>query len=214
MNGDGKEQRLLRALVTNVQRADLNPVEEAQAYQQLREMGLSVEKIAIKVGKNRVTIESRLKLLELQPPVQDLVNSGALPRDARLTAALLDIPAKEQVKIAEGLAKRGVTVAAAVKACERVAAALIPDAALKPDAEPVVLRLAKKKAKVDDVPTPEWNMLFQTGRVPPWQVVADAAMETCDACGFRSIASEETCRQCPAVDFLLWMLRSHDANRH
>ncbi|HET7728034.1 MAG TPA: ParB/RepB/Spo0J family partition protein [Candidatus Limnocylindrales bacterium] len=63
--------RLELAIVENVQRADLDPLEEASAYRQLaEEFGLSQERIAERVGKARATIANTMRLLDLHPEVQ------------------------------------------------------------------------------------------------------------------------------------------------
>ena len=69
-------QMLELALVENVQRADLNPIEEALAYQALiQEFGLTQEQVAKRVGKDRTTITNSLRLLQLAPEVRDaLIN--------------------------------------------------------------------------------------------------------------------------------------------
>lgn len=73
------QQMLEWALVENVQRADLNPLEEAQAYQQLsEEFGLTHSEIAERVGKGRTTITNMLRLLKLPHPIQDMVLAGEL----------------------------------------------------------------------------------------------------------------------------------------
>lgn len=67
------------ALIENVQRQDLNPIEEAQAYQQLhQEFGLTQEEIARRVGKERSTVANLVRLLRLPEPVKRLVASGDL----------------------------------------------------------------------------------------------------------------------------------------
>jgi ParB family chromosome partitioning protein len=67
------------ALVENVQRADLNPIEEALAYRRLcDEHGYSQEQLAERVGKDRATIANALRLLKLPRAVQALVQEGAL----------------------------------------------------------------------------------------------------------------------------------------
>ena len=59
------------ALIENLQREDLNPIEEAQAYNQLiLEFGMTQEEVARRVGKNRATIANMLRLLRLPPEVQ------------------------------------------------------------------------------------------------------------------------------------------------
>ena len=67
------------ALIENLQREDLNPIEEAEAYARLaREFGLKQEEIAQRVGKNRATVSNAIRLLELDPSVQSLVSQNLL----------------------------------------------------------------------------------------------------------------------------------------
>ncbi len=70
---------LEQALVENVQRTDLNPMEEAAAYQQLIEdFGLTHEELARRVGRKRATVTNTLRLLQLPPVIQRLVQEGRL----------------------------------------------------------------------------------------------------------------------------------------
>jgi ParB family chromosome partitioning protein len=67
------------ALVENIQREALDPIEEARAYQTLVEkVGLTHEKLSERVGKQRVTITNSLRLLSLPPEVMDMVSRGTL----------------------------------------------------------------------------------------------------------------------------------------
>lgn len=70
------QQMLELALIENIQRADLNPIEEALAYQALiQEFNLTQEMVAKRVGKDRSTITNALRLLQLPPKVRDaLIN--------------------------------------------------------------------------------------------------------------------------------------------
>ena len=62
------------ALIENVQRADLNPIEEAKAYQMLiQEFGLRQEDVAERVAKNRATITNSMRLLKLDERVQEML---------------------------------------------------------------------------------------------------------------------------------------------
>ncbi len=73
------ERRLEVALIENVQRADLNPVEEAQAYRRLMELtGLSQEETAARVGKNRSTVANALRLLKLPEDMLAALAAGQL----------------------------------------------------------------------------------------------------------------------------------------
>ncbi len=70
---------LVEALVENVQRQDLTPLEEAHAYQQLLEnYGMSQEDVATRVGKSRPTISNTLRLLQLPEEIQEMVDAGEL----------------------------------------------------------------------------------------------------------------------------------------
>jgi ParB family chromosome partitioning protein len=80
------------ALVENLQRADLNAIEEAEAYEVLLdEHGLTQEQIAERVGKDRSTVANALRLLKLPEDVRDLVRGGSLDMGhARALLALED----------------------------------------------------------------------------------------------------------------------------
>src|ERR1700752_909340 len=93
------DQQLLElALIENVQRADLNAIEEAEAYQHLeKEFKLSHDAIAARVGKNRSTITNAIRLLEASAAVkQALVNGQITGGHAR---AMLKLPAKSQEEL-------------------------------------------------------------------------------------------------------------------
>jgi ParB family chromosome partitioning protein len=98
------------ALVENLQRKDLNPIEAAQAYQQLaKEFHLSQEEIAKRVGKERSSVANHLRLLNLPEPVQEAL------RQERLTMghakAILSLSeAKAQWALAQRILKEGLSV--------------------------------------------------------------------------------------------------------
>ena len=74
-----EQQKLEFALIENIQRADLNPVEEATAYYNLIQMGdLSQDEVAKRVGKNRSTVANALRLLKLPADIQKSLASGQI----------------------------------------------------------------------------------------------------------------------------------------
>jgi len=83
------------ALVENLQREDLNPMEEAQAYERLiSEFGLTQEDVARRVGKSRATIANMLRLLRLPPEVQDWLRENRLTTGhAKALLSLSDLSA-------------------------------------------------------------------------------------------------------------------------
>src|SRR5579859_2156157 len=67
------------ALIENLQRADLSPLEEAEGYHRLQEaFNMTQEQIALKVGKDRATVANALRLLRLAPDVKNMLASGDL----------------------------------------------------------------------------------------------------------------------------------------
>jgi ParB family chromosome partitioning protein len=79
MRQANNQELLELALIENVQRADLNPMEEAEAYRQLADdFGLSKEKVAERVGKSRVAVTNTIRLLELPDVVKRAVADGTI----------------------------------------------------------------------------------------------------------------------------------------
>ena len=105
---------LEQALVENVQREDLNPLDEAAAFQQLVEdFKLTHEELAARVGKSRVAITNALRLFQLPPSIQKLVAEGGL--SAGHARALLGTPDRAYQ---EQLARRAVSEGWSVRATE------------------------------------------------------------------------------------------------
>lgn len=106
---DDDQSLLEMALVENVQRADLDVIEEAEAYRLLADrFGLAQQTIAERVGKSRPAVTNAMRLLRLPPEVRDLL------RDGRLTAGqarpLLALPDRDrQVVLAERAVDEGLT---------------------------------------------------------------------------------------------------------
>ena len=113
-----EEMALEMTLVENLQREDLNPIEQAHAFDRLTmEFGLTQEQASERTGKDRTTIANALRLLKLEKPIQDLLEEG------RLTAghgrALLAIAEpKMRLELARRIARTGMTV----RQIERLAA--------------------------------------------------------------------------------------------
>jgi ParB family chromosome partitioning protein len=100
-------QRLEIALVENIHRANLNPIEEAAAYRELMEhSGLSQDEAAERVGKNRSTVANALRLLKLPPPVKEALVEGSLSAGHARTILSLSGAAAQEKFFAEILEKR------------------------------------------------------------------------------------------------------------
>jgi ParB family chromosome partitioning protein len=106
--GDGELLEL--ALIENVQRADLNPMEKAKAFRRLmQEFGLTQEQVAQRVSQERSTVANFVRLLELPKEVQDHVSRGSISMGhARALLTIAD--GVKQRELAERVAKEGVSV--------------------------------------------------------------------------------------------------------
>lgn len=98
------------ALIENIQRQELNPIEEAHAYQKLiQDLRMTQEEVAQRVGKDRSTIANMLRLLRLPARIQKMVESGELSMGhARALLALEDADA--QLKLADDIVARNLSV--------------------------------------------------------------------------------------------------------
>lgn len=103
-------QMLELALIENIQREDLNPIETAHAYERLgRELGLSQEEIGRRTGKDRTSIANTIRLLKLPSEVQLLLAEHRLSTGH--ARAVLGLPtAEQQIEIAEKAAAQGLSV--------------------------------------------------------------------------------------------------------
>jgi len=103
------EAAIAMALIENIQREDLNPIEEAVALQRLQqEFQLTQQQVAEAVGKSRVTITNLLRLIALPEEIKILLSHGDL--EMGHARALLGLPAERQVEGARHVVARGLTV--------------------------------------------------------------------------------------------------------
>ena len=152
MTGEGEELQV--ALIENIQREDLNPIEEALAYHQLHEeFGLTQEEIAKRVGKERSTVANFLRLIKLPDQVKKLLASGQLSM-GHARALLAVESAKKQELLAERVVKKNLNV----RQTEMLASENSPKTADKPekekdvftrDAEDKLARTLRTKVEID-----------------------------------------------------------------
>jgi ParB family chromosome partitioning protein len=104
------EESLEIALIENIQRQNLNPIEEAYAYKHLiDEFGCTQEKIAQTIGKARVSIVNTLRLLKLPPEIQEMLRKGLLTfAHGKVLLELQD--AKRQLFLADRVVSKGLSV--------------------------------------------------------------------------------------------------------
>ncbi|MCY4342298.1 MAG: ParB/RepB/Spo0J family partition protein [Gammaproteobacteria bacterium] len=126
------EQAAAMALIENVQREDLKPLEEAEALRRLRdEFGLTQQAVADAVGKSREAVANLLRLLNLDPAVRELLDGGAL--EMGHARALLPLPAAKQIAAAQRTVREKLNVRQTEALVRRL---LAPDAPTKKSAAP------------------------------------------------------------------------------
>jgi ParB family chromosome partitioning protein len=139
------QQALAVALIENIQREDLNALEEATGIERLiNEFALTHQAVADAIGKSRAAVTNLLRLLELAPPVKALLGEGRI--EMGHARALLALPAVRQVELANEAAARGLSVR---EVEQRVAAMLTARSGsrTKPAADRDVLRLQENLAQ-------------------------------------------------------------------
>lgn len=104
------QESLLIALVENIQRADLNPMETARAYSRMiNEFGLTQDAIAQKVGRDRSSVANAVRLTQLHPEAQKLVENGTLSAGHAKVILGLESP-EQQIQVSTMVASHGLSV--------------------------------------------------------------------------------------------------------
>ena len=104
---ESKDSLAIR-LVENLHREDLDPIDEAEAYATLKEMGVKVSEIARRVGKERTHVSHTLRLLRLHPKVRENVRNQNISREH--AKALLRLEPYQQIALAEEVMEKGLTM--------------------------------------------------------------------------------------------------------
>jgi ParB family chromosome partitioning protein len=129
------EKRMIISIIENVQREDLNPIEEAAAYKRLMDLtGLSQDEAAAKVGKNRSTVANALRLLRLPVEMQESVKIGDIsPGHARAVLSVTSV--KNQNLLFREILKRNLSVREAESRAALLNGQAKKQAAAKPGAK-------------------------------------------------------------------------------
>lgn len=211
---------LVRGLIENLHRKDLNVIEEAQVYKRLLDAGWTQTRIARETGKSLTHIASRLNWLTMEPEIQRLVALGHLPLDGRVVAALRVLPPEVRVPLAEKLVARGVaTVKGITAAAERTAAEILAQAEAREQgkarhaAAAAAVPGPNVRAASHPVPMVRTAIPYANGRGPaPVATVEQAAAAMCRSCTFvpkggvipswtmLARTAEETCAECERRD--------------
>jgi ParB family chromosome partitioning protein len=113
------QEQLQYAIIENIQREDLNAIEEAKAYQRLSdEFGLTHAQISEVVGKDRATVSNLIRLLKLEEDIQELILKGYITSGH--ARAILQIPAEKQQDFAQKIIKEQFSVRSAEEAARKI----------------------------------------------------------------------------------------------
>ena len=130
------------AMIENLQREDLNPMEEAEGYQTLmQQYNMTQEETAQRVGKSRPAVANALRLLNLCEPVRAMVEDGRL--SGGHARALLPLPAKQQETAAAAVLKSELSV----RQTELLAKKLMAETPEKPAKDPLSVNYAEEAAR-------------------------------------------------------------------
>jgi ParB family chromosome partitioning protein len=134
------QKRMEVSLIENIQRTDLNPIEEAAAYKKLMDLtGFSQDEVAARVGKNRSTVANALRLLKLPPEaLAAIANSSITPGHARAILAVNGI--KNQLFLLKAIIAGGLSV----REAEKRAGALNTPAKTPPGAGPAKAKTPRR----------------------------------------------------------------------
>lgn len=187
-NGLERRERLALAVIANLQRREMDPLEEALAFQDLVDGGYTVAEVAEEVGMHVSSVYSRLRLLSLEPEVQELYAKGMLPMTTAAIQAIEGLPADKRVRIARSLAYRGATAKTIKAVCKRVA-------------NGHVARQNQGRKPGNFQAGMRWDALQQAEvKLPMW--IETAALTTCKSCVLYEEASPQVCKECPLVVML------------
>jgi len=209
LNGAGDQERLLLALVENLNREDMNPIEEARAFEQLREeFGLTLSKLGLRTGKGSVYVANRLILLRYEPEIQALIARGEFSADNQLARELLRIPdSAARLKLVRMLVANRASLRASKAAAQRVAATFggartgtsddLPEPSSDvPDARAFRAAYQKTGQAVDRL---HYDALVHTGNMPMWPLFKKSVQAACNACAWHDAANAAVCGDCPVV---------------
>lgn len=201
--GLDNEQRAVLAAVENLQRENINTVEEAKIVQELVASGLSVTAISRKLGRSMNWVETRVKVFELDEKTAEYVANGTVPHDKKVIEALLSVPEEIRAPLLNNLSrnsptahKRGLSVNSVMKAVSILHEknkdhAIFVPLEHKPAASGPALVIVPE-AKVE---------------LPAWLVAS--VDETCHRCSWFKEGATSVCPNCPVVGVVRNSLIAH-----
>lgn len=221
-NVANEQEMLILALVENVDRAEMTPVEEGDAYLVLRSQGMSNAEIARKVGVNDVHVGNCIFCAELPQKTRELMNKNQLFISNQFVSIMHDI-AEISPKACDEVAQQIADTQPALKIAKKTATTVLnhlttvkpaKDKKKKRNIFEAASNLADLDIDEDQPPLPnKWNVLKEAGQLPPWQMVTDAAVNICTGCDLYGFASHPICSACTAARMLAQLAKKAEEQK-
>lgn len=183
---EGKNVDIM-ALAANIQRKNLNVVEEAKAFKKLRDKGMTLREIGDKVGYSMFTVSGRLALLQLEPEVQDLFSQKRLPFDPNMVNQVLQMPEESRVRTLKKCAENGLSAARITGIARRIKNSKALDG----------FKRTYSKAEVGDA---WWMGMILDITLP--KGVEGIIRKMCQDCPLFDHAGRSTCIDCAGLELL------------
>jgi ParB/RepB/Spo0J family partition protein len=204
-----EQDYLILALVENVDRLEMTPVEEGDGYLALRAQGMSNAEIARKVGVTDARVGNCINCASLPEKTRVLINKGQLFISNQFISRLRDI-ADIDPKACDELAHQVADAQPALKVANKTATTVLNQlSAVKQEKKPAKMKknifdaaskLSELDVDEDQPPSPDkWDVLKEAGLLPPWTMVTEAALMICVGCDLYGFASHPICSACTAA---------------
>jgi len=201
-----EDDQLLRdALLENIHRQDLNPLEEAAAYEQLLvDFDVTHEELASRLGRSRPAITNALRLLRLPPSVQRRIAAGTLSAGHARTIARLQDP-EQQERLADRIVAEGLTVRQAEELAQRIelGSATLDPATPKPRPRPTLQAPGMRALEEQLADRLETRVKVQLGKRKGKVLIEFATLEDlqriCDAIGLEVGTSSRPPHRSPQI---------------
>jgi ParB family chromosome partitioning protein len=206
------DQKLLEmAAIGNLQRKQMNPLEEGKAFARMIENGKSFAELSREFGRSEPVIRTLAAITSLEPEIQQYYAEGMLPVLWQVITAIKGLPDDERIDIVRGFVKRKVGAAGIKNICNRISASygegMVPK---KRDLSNVEKRAehdipafdVSRKVEKEIIQDNHWNALSQAGILPPWSQFTAAVEKTCTDYPLYSVANVTNCRTCAVVDLI------------
>ena len=206
-----EQEMLILALVENVDRVEMTPVEEGDAYLMLRGQGMSNAEIARKVGVTDVHVGNCIFCAELPQQTRELMNKDQLFISNQFVSIMHNI-ALISPRACDETAQRIADTQPTLKVAKKTATTVLnhltivrpgKDKKRKKNIFEAASGLADLDIDEDRPPSPhKWNVLQEARQLPPWQMITDAALNICAGCDLYGFASHPICSACTAARML------------